>query len=187
MFSWFRRPPAPSLPPPPPSEGERPAWLDEITDALQKQTRAATKQSAKLEAVVGELDARVVSLGESLKRLAPPRESTVSCDAVFDALDGLDAARALISDEHLSAGLLRIGERLERFCEQQGYARVTGLGKPPEPRMMRVVGTEPCAELAPGRVSRVVRATVLRGNELVREGSVIVSMAEEDDGQRMGN
>jgi molecular chaperone GrpE (heat shock protein) len=186
VFSWFRRAPV-SLPPPP--VDERPAWVDELTEAVQKQSRAAAKQSARLEATLGEIDARIAQLGATIARtrshVAPGSDDAF--ELVFDALDALDAARALARDPHLADGLSRVGERLARFCEQRGFQRVTGLGSTPDAAVMRVVGTEPSAEQAAGNVVRVVRAAVLRGDQVVREGNVIVSAPEGEHEQRLGN
>lgn len=187
VLRWFRRTPLPLAPP----ALERPAWVDELAAALQKQTRAATKQTARLEAAVGELDARVAQLAAELGQTRGANEAfeaneAESYELVFDALDALDAARELAADPHLAEGLARVGERLELFCASRGFRRVTSLGAAPDGNLMRVVGTERSAQ-PPGQVLRVVRAALLRGEQLVREGSVIISAREEQHGQRLGH
>jgi molecular chaperone GrpE (heat shock protein) len=181
VLRWFRSLTARSLPPAPP---ERPDWADElleaVLEAMQKQARAAAKQGARFEVALGALEERVTSVAARLEqRVAPvPVASAPIPEAVFDALDGLDVARALADDPHLAEGLSRVADRLERWCASQGYRRLSGLGAAPNARLMRVAGTEPRRDLAPGLVSRVVKAAIVRGEELVREGSVIVSSEE---------
>ena len=178
VLAWLRSRLTPSLPPPPAPADERPAWVGELLDALQKQTRAAAKQAARFEAGLGELDARVIGLAESIKKSASsavPAAQRARYDEVFDALDALDEAQLRAVEPHLAQGLTRVSERLLRFCERAGYSRIVPRGEQPDPRVVRVVGSEPGIGVDRGRVTRVVRAAVVAGAELVREGEVIVS------------
>jgi len=169
-------------------------WVDELLrelqEGLQKQSRAAVKQATRLEAALGETDARVTALGEAIKKLpgaSVSRESNVTRpDEVFDALDALDEALRLTAEPHLAQGLTRVRERLLRFCERLGYTRVDGHGELPDPQVMRIVGTEARHDAAHGTVTRVVRAAVRSGSQIVREGEVIVSTQEDSDGARLG-
>jgi molecular chaperone GrpE (heat shock protein) len=190
VVRWFRALVSPPLPP-----AERPVWADELLEAVleatQKQARAAAKQGARFEASLGALEERLSSLTARLdQRVAPAQPKAPgapSLEAVFDALDGLDAARALTADPHLAEGLARVADRLERLCATHGHRRLSELGVAPNARVMRVVGTEPRSDLAPGLVSRVVRAAIVHGEEIVREGSVIVSSMEDGDERSLGN
>ena len=56
-----------------------------------------------------------------------------------------------------------------------GAGAADGSGEAPDGRLFRVVGAEPSAALPEGVVARVVRAAVLRGDEILREGEVIVT------------
>ncbi len=200
MLRWLRSLTARSLPAPtaaalPTRSDEIVERSDEILEAIQKQTRAAAKQSARFEAAFGALEERLATLASKLEQRSLVTAQVVApelnLDPVFDALDGLDAARTLAHDPHLAEGLQRVADRLEQLCEQHGYRRLSGVGMAPDPRVMRVVGTDPRCDLPRGVVSRVVRAALLRGDRVVREGNVIVSFAgataEESDGQRLGS
>ncbi len=183
MLGWVLARFRPRLVEPVPAD-ERPAWVGELLEAIQKQSRATAKQSAKLEGTLGESLAMLRSLGEALARQATPASPADALQTarqhalLFDALDGLDQAIRLASEPHLAAGLERIAERITSFCAHAGFRRMPGQGAPPDARVMRVVGSEPDAAVAPGHVSRVVRAAILRGAELVREGEVVVAAAE---------
>ena len=57
MLSWLRalrRPPVLEPGPEPSTEVERPEWVDELLDAIQKQSRASVKQAARFEAALAE-------------------------------------------------------------------------------------------------------------------------------------
>jgi|GEM_PF-6914941 len=149
---------------------ERPSWADEVLESMQKQARATAKQSARLEASVADLDARLSELGATTRA----REAADFGD-LFDALDALDAARALTSEPHLAEGLARVQAKLVGFSVRRGFSRVATRGELPDARLMRVVGTERSVEIAAGLVSTVVRAAIVSGDKVVREGEVLVS------------
>ncbi len=163
----------------------------ELLDAVQKQTRAAAKQAARTETALSELEAGLTKLPaqvaavQELHRLDPRAGTPRSSDSLhdnheeledlFDALDALDQARELAREPHLASGLERVGQRLLRFCERAGCTRVAPRGELPDARLVRVVGTELSDEIGQGRVARVVRAAIVAGSRLVREGQVIVA------------
>lgn len=211
LTSWFSRPPP--LPPPesdarPPwvdellmevrtqrepdpvaddeADGLAPAWASELREAIQKHSRAAAKQNARLEGMFGELEAHLIALKRALQA-RPSTPSSERYDDLFDALDGLDEAQRISTEPHLREGLSRITKRLVGFCERAGYARITPHGEAPDARFVQVVGVERSEQVLPGRVTRVVRAAIVADSQLVREGSVIVSGEEEGHGQRLGN
>jgi molecular chaperone GrpE (heat shock protein) len=162
--------------------------VGELLEALQKQSRSMVKQGARLDASLGALDARVGALQDALKASAAPAAPTaIRLDEVFDALDALDEARRLVDEPHLSAGLARVCERLCRFCERAGYTRLAPVGELPDARLLRVVGTEQDAGIGTGRITRVVRAAIVTGTTLVREGEAILSQEGGTDEQRMGH
>jgi molecular chaperone GrpE (heat shock protein) len=90
-------------------------------------------------------------------------------ELLLDAADLLDdAARLSPSPDH-AEGLAGIRERLEQFLSEAGLRRVARLDGPLDPRHFRVVGRED-----DGVRPRVVRAAILEGERLVREGEVIL-------------
>jgi molecular chaperone GrpE (heat shock protein) len=93
-------------------------------------------------------------------------------DELLDALDLLDEAVRL-ADPALAPGLMGVVARLGSFLSHAGLTRLVPLGQPPDGRLFRVVGTESHSSLAEGSIARVVRAAVLRGEHLLREGEAI--------------
>jgi molecular chaperone GrpE (heat shock protein) len=186
LRSLFRRPP--TLPPPPEEEPEPPPWVDALLEITQKHARSLAKHGARVEASLGEVLAQVTALQQQATRAAPAAErNEVSYEEIFDALDALDEAQQVAREPHLASGLRRVSERLIRFCERQGFSRASAIGSPPDPRTMRVVGAEPCADVPRGAVARVVRAPIVTANRVVREGEVIVSDGGQLHEPRMGN
>jgi molecular chaperone GrpE (heat shock protein) len=166
----------------------RPTWADELLEGLQKQSRTLVKQGARLDASLGALDARVGALHDVLKASpASAAPTAIRLDDVFDALDALDEARRLVDEPHLSVGLSRVSERLCRFCERAGYTRLAPVGELPDARLLRVVGTEHDTGIGTGRITRVVRAAIVAGTTLVREGEAILSQESGTDDQRLGH
>jgi hypothetical protein len=171
---------------------ERPVWADELLDSMQKLSRVTAKQAARLEAAVGETDARLAAVVTQLRAHSDagaggPRSDVPRFDELFDALDALDQACELAQEVHLADGLSRIKERLSSFLEQSGYSRVTATAGMPNPRLMRVVGSEPRADRPAGSVARMVRAAIVAGTRVVREGEVITSTEIRDHEERLGN
>ncbi len=78
-----------------------------------------------------------------------------------------------MADVALASGLAGVVARLERFLAYSGLTRLAPIGHPPDGRLFRIVGTQPHNSIPEGIVVRVVRAAVLRGEHLVREGQVI--------------
>lgn len=195
MFEWLRRRLAPPPLPSPEEERERPEWADELLSAVQKQTRAAAKQSARLEQAIGELTENVNALREQVQKdqaqhktehdsarqasAAPPQE-------LFEALDALNEALRVTREPHLAEGLSRVRDRLVQSCARQGYTLLGARGERPDGRFLRIVGTEAGTDAVRGTISRVVRAAVLEGDRLVREGEVIVCVEDYHE-QRVGD
>jgi molecular chaperone GrpE (heat shock protein) len=189
MFAWLRslgsRALAPARAAEPPDT--RPPWVDEILEGLQKQNRAAAKQAARLEALIGECSADLRLAREELGRSA----STVATTGepyhdLFDALDALDQAMVLAGEPHLVEGLSRVRLRIQQFCERAGYTRTGAVGQPVDAASMRIVGTQRAGDVPVGSISRVVCAAIRRGGQLVREGQVIVQIEEKNDESQLG-
>jgi hypothetical protein len=63
--------------------------------------------------------------------------------------------------------------RLEAFLANSGLTRLAPLGELPDGRLFRVVGNQTHSTLPEGSVARVIRAAVVRGEQLIREGEAI--------------
>jgi molecular chaperone GrpE (heat shock protein) len=156
-------------------------------EGLQKQNRAAAKQAARLEALIGECSAELrlarTELVRSASAVAPSEERY---DDLFDSLDALDQALALASEPHLVEGLSRVQLRIQQFCERAGFARTGAVGQPVDAGSMRIVGTQRAGDVPVGSISRVVCAAITREGKLVREGQVIVRTEEKNDESQLG-
>lgn len=146
-------------------------------EVLQKVVRAQTKQGMLLEEIEGKVEAGFADLHTRLDDL-PSRGAGVQdieWGPLLDAMDALDEAARQATPE-VAVGLKGVLARLERFVADVGLDRRSAAGGPPDGALFRVVGSEPADAQASvdGVVARVVRAAVLRGDEVVREGEVTV-------------
>ncbi len=147
--------------------------LEEIATRLQTVARAQSKLSLRVDELAGEVASNHEQLlGELVLRAR-------DLDDILDALDRLDdAARALGPDQAgLAQGLSAIADRLDRHLRRTGMIRHAELGVEPDGRRFRVVGSEACGDLPDGVITRVVRSAATRGDELVREGEVVINRA----------
>ena len=189
MFGWLRSLSSSALAPARAAEPHdtRPPWVDELAQGLQKQSRAAAKQAARLEALIWDCSADLRLAREERGRSASAvatREEPY--DDLFDALDALDQARLMAGEPHLVEGLSRVQLRIQQFCERAGFARIGAVGQPVDAASMRIVGTERAGEVPAGSISRVVCAAIRRRGQLVREGQVIVQIEEKNDESQLG-
>jgi molecular chaperone GrpE (heat shock protein) len=182
MLMWLRRllkarPEVPELPPETAPAEAPPAWAATWADALQKSARAQSRLALQVEDLERKLEGGVAELRSallSLKGSGPGAQAraTPQWDELLDALDLLDEA-ARLADPALAPGLMGVVARLGSFLSHAGLTRLAPLGHPPDGRLFRVVGTEPHSSLAEGSITRVVRAAVLQGEHLFREGEAI--------------
>ncbi len=182
MFRWFRRrftarSAAPALPGGPLPAESPPAWATTLLEAVQKSSRAQARLSLQVEDLERKLEGGLAEwrgLHASQRADAPGvAPGTELCwDELLDSRDLIEEA-ARTADPALASGLAGVTDRLDRFLSQAGLRRLAPLGHPPDGRFFRVVGTQPHHSLAEGAISRVVRAAVLRGEHLVREGEAI--------------
>ena len=178
MMQWLRKsfsaaPPA-VLPPAGP-----PDWAVEFTDLLTKATRSATRQGLKLDELQSRMDAGFDDLRQALRSrpsaTKPPDIDWLPlCDAA-DLLTDLALQALSAGNRGLGEGLLRVLGRLDGQLAVGGIARHTGLGQPPDGRLVQVVTAEARPDVPPGLTIRLVRSAVLRGQQLVRAGEVVVS------------
>jgi molecular chaperone GrpE (heat shock protein) len=145
-----------------------------LADAVQKIARAQARMSLKLDDVEGKLEAGLQELRQQQKQGNDDDDDGL--DPVLDAVDLLEEAARTArrgGDETLATGIAGIGARLSTFLGDAGVSRVGAAGVPPDPRLFRVVGTEPGHPA--GVVTRVVRAAVLSGDKVLREGEVLIA------------
>ena len=157
-----------------------PPWVDEVFEAAQKFSRGQARLQLRIEEVERKVEAGFSDLRSICEEVAerPASGATLHWDDVLDALDLIDqAAGSIAPDLHpgLADGLGGIGERLERFLAQSGLERIAEIGVAPDGRLFRIVGTAEVAELADGLIARVVRAAVIDGDRVVREGEAVIN------------
>jgi molecular chaperone GrpE (heat shock protein) len=164
MWRWLRRALA--------SEGAPPE-LGELLEASRKSARAQAKLALKVEELERKVEAGLADLRSRIEA-----KGANGHDDLFDALDLLDQAALAVNEGRLDGvtdGLLGIGARLERAMGRAQLARVAPVGVKPDGARFRVVGTEEDASLPEGAVVRVVRAAIVSGDKVVREGEVTVN------------
>jgi len=165
-----------------PPDEPPPAWAQELIEALLRSARAQAKLGLRVEEIERKVEGGFADLrGQVQLAAAPKREERERRDELFDAMDLLDEAIRAADDGGQGAlgdGLRGVQARLDRFLAQSQLRRLALLGEPPDGRRQRVVGTAAEPQLSEGAVVRVVRATIVRGDELVREGEVLVNRRE---------
>jgi hypothetical protein len=144
---------------------------------VQKSSRAQARLALQVEDLDRKLEGGLAEWRSSLAAqkgdapgVAPGTE--LCWDELLDSRDLLEEA-ARLADPVLASGLAGVTGRLDRFLSQAGLRRLAPVGHPPDGRFFRVVGTQPHPSLSDGAISRVVRAAVLRGEHLMREGEAI--------------
>jgi hypothetical protein len=182
MLRWLRRrfsshPEVPELPGETAPEESPPAWAAALAESLQRSARAQARLALQVEDLDRKLEGGLAELRGALasrKGAAPglPPEPEPRWSELLDALDLLEEATRLAAPESAS-GLAGVMSRLVGFLEHSGLTRLSPVGQPPDGRLFRVVGTEPHPTLPEGAVARLVRAAVLRGGHLLREGEAI--------------
>lgn len=186
MFRWlqrFRRKPALGQRGDEHPAGQRPPpWADGLAELLQKTSRAQARLGVRLDDLERKLEGGFTELRSSLAAAAvTPRASEAlpaRWDDLLDALDLLEEAARSLDEAAQSAqseGLRRVLSRLEGFLEQCALRRVSPVGSAPDGKVFRVVGTSHRPDLPEGVVARVVRAAVLSGGRVVREGEVLTN------------
>ncbi len=178
MFKWLRRrragPLAPELPEITAPEESPPPWAAALVEAVQKSMRAQARLTLQVEDLDRKLEGGMAELRDVLSSLKEVAEAAAEprWDDLLDALDLMDEA-VRVSGPVLGPGLERVASRFARFLEQSGLTRLAPVGHPPDGRLFRVVGTQANPRLPEGVIAQVVRAAVLQGERVVREGEAI--------------
>ncbi len=167
------------------AERAAPPWAAELGEQVQRAARAQGKVALRLDEIERKLEGGLLDLQRTLADAAPRAPGAgphfAELGDLLDAIDLLDEAAASMGEDAerqpLRAGLLGVRERLDRFLGQARLRRHGGevVGTAPDGRLFRVVGTEDrdLPGAPEGAITRVVRAAVTRGAEVVREGQVL--------------
>jgi molecular chaperone GrpE (heat shock protein) len=186
MFGWLQRwflrrePTSEPLPEDTPlgADPQPPPWVDELLGLMQKSARTRAWLGLRLDDIERKLEGGFANLRETLRQSTEAESVRLGWDDLLDAMDFLEEAIQTASsqgDAAMADGLRGILVRLERFLAQAELERLGLPGMPPDGKLFRVVGTEYMPELAEGVITRVVRAAVLRGDRVVREGAVLTN------------
>jgi molecular chaperone GrpE (heat shock protein) len=158
-----------------------PSWAAEVQETLVKLARVQAKQGARLEGLEGKVEAGFAELRAAGSRAAAT-EASAPADDLLDALDLLETAIATIAvppeGRSVAEGLRGVAIRLERYLNDAGYTRLSPAGLPVDGRHFRVVGEVQVPGLPDGVIGQVVRAAVLRGDQRIREGEVLITRRE---------
>jgi hypothetical protein len=187
MLTWFRRlfstrPEVPrfteAMPPPEPLPEPPPGWAYSLIEAIQRSSRVQARLSLQVEDVERKLEGGLSDLRGTLfsRQGAAPSPSEVEEEPrwgeLLDAMDLLEEATRVADTAH-APGLAGVVARLEVFLVHAGLKRLAPLGELPDGRLFRIVGNQSHATLPEGSIARVIRAAVVRGEQLIREGEAI--------------
>ncbi len=178
LAPWRQAPPGASAeagdPPVPP-------WATALVELVQKVTRSQARGQVQSEGLERKVEAGFADLRQQVGELARAGAGgrDLDWDPLLDALDGLAEAETVARElsAPLVAGLRGIAERLATFASEAGLTRIDTAGAQPDGRFYRVVGTTERADVEAGAIVRVVRAAVLRGERLIREGECVIAVA----------
>ncbi|MHB8874237.1 MAG: nucleotide exchange factor GrpE [Myxococcaceae bacterium] len=153
-----------------------PAWADELFELARKTARAQARLALKLEDLEAKVEGGFTELRQSARAApAPASPTSLRWDDLLDAMDLLDEASRSAADASVADGLRQVLARLERVLAQASLVRHATPGAAPDGRLFRVVGAHLEETLPDGVVSRVVRAAVLCGDRVLREGEVLTN------------
>ena len=186
MFAWLarifvRRPPdapkalvAHSVPAP---IVDAPSTAAPVLETVQKSARAVAKLGLRFEQLESKVEAGFADLRAQLSRVRnSSSDPRLPFEILFDVADLLDeASRHAPSADHAD-GLSGICDRVEKFLREAGLNRVSQVGPELDARIFRVVGSSNS-----GDGIRVVRAAIVDGERLVREGEVLIDTPGDDE------
>lgn len=161
------------------AEAPPPTWAQELLDSMAKLTRVQGRQGLRVEQVESKLEGGLADLRSGIERRnALPTEAGpgIGWVDVLDALDLLcEVKQQQVLPQGCAEGLDGVLGRLDRALAAAGIVRHGELGQPAEGQRFRVVGTEDRPDWPEGVVTRMVRHAATRGNQLVREGEVLIN------------
>lgn len=158
-----------------PSSVTAPPWAADMTEQLLKLSRAQARIGLRFDELQSHVDAGFVSL----RGPAAPAELAKGADLapLFDAMDLLDDL-AFQHPGELGEGLQMVVQRLNQMVVGHGLQRAALLGRMVDGRLAEVNATVAVPAVAAGVVVRVLRAPILRGLSVFRQGAVVVSSGD---------
>ncbi len=166
---------------------------DEQLELTRRELAEAHETSRKLLKALGRSSLRIEQIETMVSSIAkldaPPKEAVHrgDLDDLLDALDQLDRAIASTASrglDDLETGLVGVRDRLEGFAGSLGLSRLRAVGIPVDATRFRVVGSREQDGAPSDQVVEIVRAAVLDGARLMREGEVIAAVhVQEMDGE----
>lgn len=158
-----------------PSAAVAPPWAAEMAEQLLKLSRAQARIGLRFD----ELQSQVDTGFASLRGPVAPADLAKGADLapLLDAMDLLDDLAGQHPGE-LGEGLQMVVQRLNQMVVGHGLQRASLLGRMVDGRLAEVNATVAVPGVASGIVVRVVRAPVLRGLSVFRQGAVVVSSGE---------
>lgn len=161
------------------AEALPPRWATDLAEHVHKMARSQAKGQVQAEGLERKVEAGFGDLRHAIDQLARAASGPADLDwtPLLDALDSLAEAEALATrcSDQLDSGLRAISGKLAAFAGQAALVRLGASGVPPDGRYFRVVGTQERLDVPPGQIVRIVRAAVVQGDRLVREGQCVVS------------
>jgi molecular chaperone GrpE (heat shock protein) len=188
MFRWFSRVRARFLPPietseyaDEPDEDRADPRVDELLESVQKLARAQAKLSVRIEGFESKLEGGFGEIRAGLAEMSSRASSagSLNWNELLDSMDVLEEACRSVEERgerEVVSGLRGALERLDRFLsEQGGLSRVDQTNGTLDGKIFRIVAVDERLGPPDSVITRVVRAAVLRGDELIREGELIVN------------
>jgi molecular chaperone GrpE (heat shock protein) len=164
-------------------EGRLDQRVDELLEGIQRLTRTHAKQALRVEGLESKLEGGFTEMRSQLAKLAvqSSSESSLNWSELLDAMDILEeACRSLEErdEREMAAGLRGALGRLDRFLSDQvGLSRINQTDGALNGKLFRIVAVDDRLGPSDSLTTRVVRAAVLRGDKLMREGELIVNRA----------
>lgn len=151
-----------------------------LLELLQKSARHQARLALRLDELDRKLEGGFADLRQTIKNhaMTAADSPTVRWDDLLDAMDLLqEAIQSSGSNDpaSMAEGLRSILDRLEHFSVQSALTRVLAPDTEPDGRFWRVVGVQEDPNIPDGAVVRVVRAAILSGERVIREGEVITN------------
>lgn len=179
LFSTSPRGESPQLAPGAAVEPPPPSWGSALLEFAQKSSRAQARCGALIEELERKLEGGFEELRQAVQSASGASvQPPLPWEELWDALDAIENAGRVPGSTlpaGVDEGLRRVLARLERFLAHAEMSRVVPVGDRPDGRLFRVVGTLEQPDLPEGVVARVVRAAIVRGDRVVREGEVLIN------------
>lgn len=164
-----------------PAEDRDDLRMDELLESVQKLARAQAKQLVRVEGLENKLEGGFTEIRAGLAAMASRVSSggSLNWNELLDAMDVLEEACRSVEERgerEVASGLRGALNRLDRFLsEQAGLSRIHQTNGTPDGKLFRIVAVDDRLGSPESVITRVVRAAVLRGDKLIREGELIIN------------